>query len=178
MNPSDDSFYARIPALSDPELFNYIDHYSGYTMEAVQIAITEFKRRGHHLSNEKMTEIEKFLGPDLNPNTRSFNFDTSRFRSIAIFIFFIGMLSAIVIFFTAHPVSENALGFDPTDSRMYLHDLQVFGGKINIIAVEFTRWFYGLWQGKTLSFTVAFISIVIAYIFWAIGSHQPSDRKH
>lgn len=178
MNQTDDSFYTRIPSLSVPELFKYIDNYSGYKPEAVQLSITELKRRGHHLPDEKMAEIEKFFASSSNPSTRSFSLDTSRFRSIAVLIFFIGMLSSIVIFFTDHPASENFLGYDPTDNKMYLHDLQVFGGKINIIAVEFTRWFYGLWQGKTLSYTVALITVVVASIFWAVGSHKTSDREN
>ncbi len=178
MNQPDDSFYTRIPTLSDPELFKYIDNYSGYKPEAVRLAVTELKRRGRLLPEEKMAKIEIFFSSSSNSNTRSFNFDTGRFRSMAILIFFIGMLSSIVIFFAAHPASENALGYDPAGGKMYLHDLQVYGGRINIIAVEFTRWFYGLWQGKTLSFSIAFLTTVIAYIFWTVGSHKTSGSQN
>ena len=44
MPPSDDPFYARLPTLSNAELFTYIHHYSDYKVDAVQAALAELRR--------------------------------------------------------------------------------------------------------------------------------------
>ena len=34
----------------------------------------------------------------------------------------------------------------PEDSKLYRHNLEVYGGKLNVIMDDFRRWFVGLWQ--------------------------------
>src|SRR5215510_1296476 len=113
MPPSDDTFYARIPTLSDAELFNYTQNYSRYKSAAVQAAIAELRTRGLHLSNDELSQIELYFTRKAHPITRPFNCDPSQLRLLSYAIFTIGILSAVFIYVTASPPSQHPLGYDP-----------------------------------------------------------------
>src|SRR5215510_14199573 len=174
MNPSDDTFYARISTLSDSELFNYTKNYSHYKVEAVQAAIAELRTRGFPLSHDKLLEIEMYFAHKDEQITRPFHFDPRQLRFLSYAIFIIGILSSVFIYFKSYSAPQNPLGYNPLDSKKYLHDLELYGGKINVMAVEFLQWFDKLWQGKNLSYIIAFITVIISSIFWFIGSHPAS----
>lgn len=46
--------------------------------------------------------------------------------------------------------------------RMYQHNLELMGGKAGALMAEFNEWFAGLWHGRSLAYTVAFLAIVAA----------------
>ena len=106
---------------------------------------------------------------------------------IGIIILLIGLGSAALIYSTAENDSRDVLGYQiidgqsypiyPEDSKMYVHNLQVFGGKAIVLMDEFRRWFVGLWRGKTLAFTVAFISIFISIPFFFFAKHLPGSHE-
>ena len=112
-----------------------------------------------------------------------------RLYLIAACILVAGLGSATAIYFTAPDYSDN-VGYEiingkaypvaPEDSKMYMHDMELYGGKANVIADEFIRWFDGFWHGETLAFTVAFIaaSISLALIFYAAGLPSKITRKN
>jgi hypothetical protein len=87
MHPSDDTFYSRIPTLSDSELFNYTQNYSRYKVEAVQAAIAELRTRGFHVSNDELSEIESYFTLKDKQRMRPFNFDPSQLRFLSYAIF-------------------------------------------------------------------------------------------
>jgi hypothetical protein len=62
-----------------------------------------------------------------------------------------------------------------------MHDLELYGGKANVLANDFMRWFVGLWHGKSLAFTIACITILISFgfVFVAnrLSSHLDSDDR-
>jgi len=93
---------------------------------------------------------------------------TSRMRMrlyvIALVILLAGLGSATVIYLTAESGSDQVVGYE--NSKRYMHDLELYGGKANVLANELERWFAGLWQGRSLAFTVAFISIFLASVFF------------
>jgi hypothetical protein len=175
MPPSDDTFYARIPTLSDAELFNYTQNYSRYKGAAVQAVIAELRTRGLHLSNDEFSQIELYFTRKAHPITRPFNCDPRQLRLLSYVIFTIGILSAVFIYVTASPPSQHPLGYDPLASKKYLRDLELYGGKINIIAVEFRQWFIRLWRGKNLAYTITCITVILSSILWFIGSHSASN---
>jgi hypothetical protein len=59
----------------------------------------------------------------------------------------------------------------------YLRDLERFGGKAAVLFDELNRWFAGLWRGKSLATTVAWISVFVALVLFALGRHAPPDSK-
>ncbi len=89
----------------------------------------------------------------------------------------VGLGSATLIYLTAETASENVLGYEPEYSKMYAHDLELYGGKANVLASEFSRWFAGLWHGQSLAFTVACIAIFISLGFFFVASHLPCELK-
>jgi hypothetical protein len=92
-------------------------------------------------------------------------------------ILVLGFAAAIVIYLTAGPPPGNPLGYDPLDTKKYLHDLEVYGGKANVLAAQFTDWFDSLWQGKRLAFTVAVIAVIAAFAFNFFATPLPPDRE-
>jgi len=86
----------------------------------------------------------------------------ARRKDIAAAIVLAGLIAALAIYLTAAPPSENPLGYNPEDSKEYLRQLEMYGGKANVLAVELRQWFDSLWQGKTLALTVAVLSVLLA----------------
>jgi hypothetical protein len=68
--------------------------------------------------------------------------------------------------------------FSARTSKQFRHDLEVFGGTANVLAVQFMDWFKGLWQGKSLAFTVLVIAVVAAlgYLFFTeVAAQLPAE---
>jgi hypothetical protein len=83
-------------------------------------------------------------------------------RTISAAILIGGLAAAIVIYANAGAAPENPMGFDPEDSKVYLRQLELYGGKANVLAVELRQWFDGLWHGRSLAFTVAVLAALLA----------------
>jgi peptidoglycan/LPS O-acetylase OafA/YrhL len=103
----------------------------------------------------------------------------SRLRRLATAILAAGLGSSVVVYFVAGPDADNPLGYDPMQTKTYLHDLELYGGKANVLAAEFREWFTGLWIGRNLAFTIAFLTVlvVLAIRFVAsAGTLEPLDE--
>jgi hypothetical protein len=102
---------------------------------------------------------------------------------IGAIIMLVGLGSAIMIYQSAGDDSESVLGYEiidgsaypirPEDSRIYRRDLELYGGKAAVVADDFSRWFVGLWHGKSLAFTLAGISIFISFVFFFAANRLP-----
>ena len=98
-----------------------------------------------------------------------------------------GLSSAILIYLTATNDSRSNFGYEVVGgyvypstseySKKYVHDLQLYGGNAAMLADEFSRWFAGLWQGKSLAFTVAFITIFISFAVFCAANNLPKRLK-
>ena len=97
----------------------------------------------------------------------------ARIRAVTRAILVLGFAAAVVIYLTAQPPPANPLGYDPLDTKRYLHDLEVYGGKANVLAAEFRDWFDSLWHGKRLAFTVAALSVIAAFAFKFFATPLP-----
>jgi hypothetical protein len=95
-----------------------------------------------------------------------------------------GLGSALLIYQKAGDNSHGALGYEerggtlypimPEDSKKYLRDLELYGGKANVIMDELRRGFMGLWHGRSLAYTIACISIFISLGVYYVANHLPS----
>jgi ABC-type Fe3+ transport system permease subunit len=99
----------------------------------------------------------------------------TRIRHITTGILAAGLGSAALIFLFARSQTDNALGYDPMDTKRYLRDLELFGGKGNVLATEFSLWWQGLWHGRNLAFTVAFLTVLLALAFWFIATRRARE---
>jgi len=66
-----------------------------------------------------------------------------------------------VLFFIDLARPDNPLGYNPLETKKYVHDLELYGGKANVMAAEFREWFAGLWYGRNLAYTTAVISVLL-----------------
>lgn len=111
----------------------------------------------------------------------------SRLNLIGTIILLVGLGSALLIYRTAKNDSNNVVAYEqgdgsvypvtPEDSKKYLRDLELYGGKANVLADEFRRWFVGLWHGESLAFTVACITIFISFGFFYAAHRVPSSLE-
>jgi hypothetical protein len=181
-----DSFQARIPTLTEAELRRYLERHLDYRREAVEAAAAELARRGQPLSTEALQAIRLGLarreaaqrvaaGPGvrrvLGPRP------AARIRHLTAGILAVGLGSAALIFLFAQSQADNALGYDPMDTKRYLRDLELFGGKGNVLATEFSLWWQGLWHGRNLAFTVAFLTVLLAFAFWFIATRRARELE-
>ena len=90
-----------------------------------------------------------------------------------------GLCLALVIFLRAGKEGGEILGYDggdgtvypvrPEDSKQYLRELELYGGRANVLADEFRRWLMGLFQGRSLAYMVAGVTIVVSAGFFLAG---------
>ena len=97
-----------------------------------------------------------------------------RLRRLAWGILAAGLAASATLFFAAGPDPENPLGYDPMDTKVYLHDLEVYGGTANVLAAEFREWFAGLWHGRNLAGTTAVLTILTVLALRFVAARLPS----
>ncbi len=93
----------------------------------------------------------------------------------------LGLCAGAVIYVTAVDDSDGAVGYEvidgvaypvaPADSKAYQRELERFGGKANVLAAEFDRWFAGLWHGRKLALTVAFIGALVSLVLYLYAKY-------
>jgi len=96
----------------------------------------------------------------------------TRLYLIAAGILLAGLVSAVLIYVTAENASDNAPDFE--NSKLYIHDLELYGGKANVLANELRNWFVGLWHGKSLAYTIACLTLVISFGIFFVANHLQS----
>ena len=103
---------------------------------------------------------------------------------LGVIVLILGLCSAVFIYRTAGNDLNGTLGYEegdgsvypvmPEDSKSYQRSLELYGGKANVLADEIRRWLIGLWHGKSLAFTTAFITIFVSLaIFCAANVSLP-----
>jgi hypothetical protein len=181
-----ETFQTRIPTLSDLELEEYLHNYSRFEPEAVEAALAELRKRGHRISDDEVNSIrtsmrERDTGrrhqdPALGnqPMLGRFRMGRRQIRNVAAMLLALGLGSALVVYLTAGPTPADPLG-DPLDSKKYLRELELYGGKANVLSVELRQWFSGLWHGRSLAATVAVLTMFLTFAFWFVANNQVSD---
>ncbi len=95
--------------------------------------------------------------------------EPARRRSVALTILLIGFGSALVIWLTARPAPPNPFGYEPEDTKRYLRQMEVYGGKANVLGSELRQWFDSLWHGRRLAVTVVFLTLALL-LFYLVAS--------
>ena len=101
-----------------------------------------------------------------------------RFRIATRAILIVGFTAAAVAYVVASVRPENPLGYDPLQTKKYLHDLEVYGGTANVLAAEFREWFAGLWYGRNLSYTIAVLTLLVVGVvrFFAVTHDEEEEQ--
>ena len=108
-------------------------------------------------------------------------------KIISAIILLVGLGSACFIYWAVENVPGSILGYEqgdgevypvrPDDSKKYLRDMELYGGKANVLMDRTRRWFVGLWQGKSLAFTLGCISILLSLMVFYMANRLPSGQE-
>jgi len=182
-----DSFQSRIPTLSEAELRRYAEQPLSYRTDAVLAAVAELARRGQALPAGQVETIQaqltqrdaarlaeapwrRHLGQD--PVTRR-----TRVSRVTVVILGVGLGLAASLWVLTPPPAPNPLGFEPEDSKKYLRQMEMIGGKANVVASQLQTWFDGQWHGRGLPRTVALLTVVLAGTFWFSTHPGPPEVR-
>ena len=100
-----------------------------------------------------------------------------KINQITLLLLGLGLGAAFIIFLTATPVTIDPLLGDPLENKKYLRELQVIGGKANVLSAEFQDWFASQWQGQLLARTVAFLTVAATMVFRFIATHPSHEVR-
>jgi len=92
-------------------------------------------------------------------------------------ILLVGLTSAVTVFLTAVDPADSPLGDPRTDSKVYRRTMEMVGGTANLVASDLTEWLGGLWHGRNLAYTLAVLTLVLAWGFHFITEEQPPVAK-
>jgi len=56
-------------------------------------------------------------------------------------------------------------------TKLYVRDLQRFGGKAALVFDDLNRWFSGLWHGRALAGTIFWISIALSLALFLVARY-------
>ena len=101
-----------------------------------------------------------------------------RKRRVSRWILGCGFAAAAAAYVAAVASPANPLA-EQLESKKYLHDLEMYGGKANILAAQFREWFAGLWSGTNLAWTIAVLTIltVLVYRFFAVPLEDDDEDE-
>jgi hypothetical protein len=91
-------------------------------------------------------------------------------------ILLVGWTCSIVIYLTAEEIAENPFA-EFENSKRFTNSVERMGGKTALLANEISKWFNGLWHGESLAYTIAFITFIIAVVYYFIASDSSSLQK-
>ena len=94
---------------------------------------------------------------------------------IGTIILLVGLGGSVLIYQSVGNDPYGALDFE--NSKLYRHNLEVYGGKFSVIMDDFSRWFLGLWQGKSLAVILACTTIIISFGFFYAANHRSQGAK-
>lgn len=99
-----------------------------------------------------------------------------RVRAVTRAILVAGFAAAAALY--AANARPGAGDYELERTKLYRHDLEVYGGRANVLADDFREWFSGLWHGRNLAFTVAGLTVLaaLAYRFVAAPVPPAPDR--
>lgn len=91
-------------------------------------------------------------------------------------ILLVGFGTAVAIYLTAGEAQVDPFA-EFENSKKFAYELERMGGKAAIAANGLNKWFAGLWQGETLAYTVAVITIIIAAGYYFIATSLEEETR-
>lgn len=167
-----DDFLTRIPSLEDDALRAYLDDPRKYRREAVEAAIVELTRRGRlepGAGEAVLAALEErdaprpgfLLGPG-GPRRK-------RIRAITFLIVSHGVSFAVLAWLRGRRAAP-AFDLEPTDSKVYLRQMEMMAGKSNVVASQLRHAFNALWEPANLPWTILAITFLAAGTFWMVAT--------
>ncbi len=89
-----------------------------------------------------------------------------------------GLIGAVLIYVFADTDGAPDSAREIVSGRMYQHNVELMGGKFAVYADQFSQWFAGLWQGRSLAFTVATLTVAIALACFGVARLMSGPLPH
>jgi hypothetical protein len=131
----------------------------------ITVGIAPFKPAGNQL-------LPRCAGKSRNTMNGNFFNPRTCLNLIGAIILVAGLGSAALIYQGAVNAQSGVSGHGdadgtiyplmPENSKLYRHNLEVYGGKFTVIMDDFRRWFVGLWHGKSLAVIIACTTLMIS----------------
>jgi hypothetical protein len=96
-------------------------------------------------------------------------------RRVLVAILAAGLTASVVLYVRANSPGANPLGYDPSDTKQYLRQMEVYGGTANLLATQLRLWFASLWRGERLAYSVAVLTLVAAWAYSFFTRPLPPD---
>lgn len=185
-----DTFQTRIPGLTEAELRQLLASSGDYRPEAVTAALAELERRGLVLAEEDRARIgqdfaqrEAAAAEHRRRGLVARLGDTLpvrlvRIRLLTALLLAAGLGTAGTVYLSAPPKAPNPMGYEPMDTKRYRRDLELYGGKVNVLATEFMGWWNDRWQGRNLASTLACLTVLGAGGFWFLATRRALELAH
>jgi len=87
-----------------------------------------------------------------------------------------GLASALTIYLTAGEDAPNPFA-EFEKSKKFTHEVERMGGKAALVANDLNKWFAGLWQGESLAYTVALITLLIAAGYYFVATALEAEAR-
>ncbi len=88
----------------------------------------------------------------------------------------VGLTGTLVLYVAAVRAPDDPAD-ELTDSKQYLRQMELYGGKANVLAAELQHWLSSLWHGRRLALTVACGTLLVAGAYWLVAAPLPSDLE-
>ena len=99
----------------------------------------------------------------------------ARLHAASFVVLVVGLTAGVVIYLMAEDEAVNLAIHEMTISKTYVRELRRFGGRASVLFDEFNRWFDGLWRGKALGVTIAWLSAGTSLALFLVARRLP-DR--
>ncbi len=111
-----------------------------------------------------------------------------RLCGIGVLVLVAGLALAALVFLAAAGEERDVLGYEfadgasyavtASDSKMYRHELERFGGKAAVLADDLNRWLSSWTHGRRLALVIALAALAVAALcFRAAARAPPKDRE-
>ena len=102
----------------------------------------------------------------------------ARVRRNSILLSVIGITASVFIYCFNGPGSRDPSDFGPDDSKIYVREVEKFGGKGELLLRDLNDEFISIWHGRRLAFTIFVLTgaAVWVYRFFALPVPAIDDR--
>jgi hypothetical protein len=87
---------------------------------------------------------------------------SARLRALSHAVLVAGLLGAALIYWHAVRTAPELSDYDPENSKQFLRQMELYGGKANVFAYDLREWWKGLWHGRSLAASVAVLTVLLA----------------
>lgn len=94
-------------------------------------------------------------------------------RLVAAVLLLAGLLSGGGVWLTAEDVPEDHWTREFQGSKAYRRNLEIYGGKLNVIGDDLSRWYAKRWQGRQLAYTIVVLAAGTSLLLLFVAGYLP-----